>query len=289
MNILISHPELTRDELCGRITNADSPVRRSTHVGNQPAHELVLQCDMPPGIEILAVDTIQGDDKYSNPRKLRGIAEEPALASSKQAGGRLVGAIAVQTEVEDAPCPPKRGEMLGSFHMRALAALRPANMPVQLSTFLNHHRGVYEPAMHIASGQGELKRCVDENGKVLPLSQGLGQTGLFGIKDSSSKGAGALPSLNTMMAVEMTVTMASGAERTLHLAGPDMVRYTCDEARMAQVCRLAQQTAAELGVRTARHIYEVADITHLAMDVDTKVYASQHSLLLSRLAVSHIR
>jgi len=287
MNLVhVEQPRLTVGELKRKIEEKPNPVRRSTHIGNQPAHELLLMHAMPKGIDIVMVDTIQGNDSYAMPKMvvLPGESSLP-LCRRKQAVGRVVSSISVDTGCLpgrlDLACEPIDGESLADFHTRAINALEPTNRPLPMMKFFGSHGDLLSATMTACHRLGKLNRRVLENGTIVAEDTTDPQeTGVFGVDDVTPSTEGAMLPLNGMMALEMSISgMVLGADKTTHLAGPHMADYTRDEARMNDVGLIMAKTASELGVQAMRQCYEVVDITGLSRIVTPETHISQHQLL----------
>ncbi|HVV26087.1 MAG TPA: hypothetical protein VHC21_03600 [Candidatus Saccharimonadales bacterium] len=289
--IEVIQQELSLEELSRQVRARAAPIRRSTHAGNQSPRELLLQCEAPAGIEIIAVDTIQAADNYSQPRKIR-LADSASLPlATNKIGSLIVGKAVVRDDLErhmphhlSLVCQPRPGESLLAFHQRAIAALNPNNMPTPMTDFFLRSPAIYAAVMAAASETGELSRCVNDQGRIEPCSVAINEAGIHGVRDASPENVGVLPSLNTMMAMDMALSIHLGSNCTIHLAGADMTSYTRDQERMAIVGNLLGRAAALLELRpTAPHQYRVTDITsYSALVLDTEAYASQHQLLLTK-------
>lgn len=280
-------PRITLGELVGLIETPTAPIKRSTHVGNQPAHELVLMTALPPGIEILMVDTIQGDDQYTLPKMVRLAEENLPLCRRKLAAGRIVGAISVDRSClprePNLNCMPEDGETLNSFHTRAIANLQPNNMPRQMLDVFSSQPDILAATMTAAHALGEVKRVVTADGTITTHETADPENhGIFGLDDATPKSEGSMIPLNAMMALDMAISnLVQGADRTTHLAGPHMCQYTQDKTRMRKVGEILTKTASELGVIIEPHRYEVVDITGLGRLVSSATHTSQHQLLLT--------
>ncbi len=290
--VMIEHPELSVGQLCQEIRNPTAPIKRSTHVGNQPPHELLLMTEFPTGIGILMVDTIQGNDRYSLPRDIILDRERVLLCSKQEASGRVVGSIAVSKdevpEDLDLCCEPEFGESLSAFHSRAINLLKPNNAPETMSAHFARHPSILRTALNQIHLHGETMCRVDDTGRIsICGDESVDQVGVFGMNDESPPTEGLLPPLNGMMVIDMLISaVALDSDKTIHLAGPDMIRYTRDRTRMENVGMIIGKTAAELGVLVSNHCYQVVDITGLKRVVPTATHASQHQLLRARSVVN---
>lgn len=291
-NVLTTeHPELTVGQLCEQIEQQAAPIRRSAHVGNQPPHELLLMTAMPKGIEILLVDTIQGNDNYhigSPPKLIRLNETEPIpLCTKKAASGRIVGSIAVDESCLPKhrllDCMPVPGESLADFHGRAIEMLGANNRPTLMSEFFDRHSDLFRATMMISAQSGEVRRVVGVDGKIETRSNiCLERDGVFGSHDATPKNQGAMIPLNSMMALDMAIShVYNNSDTTIHLGGRHMVEYTTDPRRMSQVEAIFSKVLAEVGSRVGRHCYRVVNVTGLANIVAPETHISQHQLLAS--------
>lgn len=290
--LVIEHPALTVGQLSEQISCPSAPIKRSTHVGNQPPHELLLMLDFPPGIDIGMVDTIQGNDKYSSPRDIILDRERLPLCSKQEASGRVVGSIAI-SKVElptdlTLACSPELGETLSEFHARAISMLQPNNQPQVLSAQFARHPEIMRAAMGQTHALGEVLCRADSSGRIVMCGdEEIEDVGVFGLLDESPINEGVLPPLNGMMATDILISaIGLNADKTIHLAGPDMIHYTRDQLRMNRVETIIAKTAAELGVIVAGHCYQIVDITGLRRIVPMATHASQHQLLRARSVVN---
>jgi hypothetical protein len=282
--LLVEHPELTVGELCEMIENQNEPVRRSTHVGNQPPCELVIMTALPPGIEVTTVDTIRGNDNYSKPHDV--VLDGGSLPLCERSGskGMLVGSIAVSKvgdpkqadpRVNELVVAPRIGESLASFHTRALEALNPTNTPTPMSDFFAREPEILTAAMQAV----ESTRAATATGHIINQGISIAEVGVFGIDDITPTTEGAMPSLDVMLAMDVLLSIAQDAERTVHLGSVDMVKYTRDTQRMQTVAQLITKVCMELGMKIRPHRYDIVDITGLGNIVSTATHASQHQLL----------
>jgi len=267
----VNHKQMTVAQLATSIESGSRPVRRSTHIGNQPPAELAVMTSLPPGVEVMMVDTIQGNDKYSAPHVLRFGAQDIQLISKKQAANRVVGAITASHEAPSSLV----GERLSTIHNRALSRLALTNSPVPMMEFFNRQPEALRAIMHACADAGELTRRVATDGVVeYGAAINLDQDGIFGLDGAES---GAMLPLNGMMAMDVLVSHMQGADSSLQLAGPDMIGYTQHPARMHDVATRIDQASALLGLAPVQHTYDIVSIAGLSRIVAAN---SQHELLL---------
>ncbi|HVW23466.1 MAG TPA: hypothetical protein VHB51_03230 [Candidatus Saccharimonadales bacterium] len=238
--------------------------------------------EFPKGIDILAVDTVMANDAYTRPNTVHLNGEPIPLCQRKEAKNKVVGAVAINGDClpknPNLICQPHSGEKLTDFHARAITALAPKNEPLLMTEFFTQNSELFRATMLASAQTGEIRRRVTADGTIEPLD-GRTPNGIFGMEDESPSTEGALIPLNGMMALDMAISIALGADKTTHLAGPHMREYTRDPRRMAEVGRLLRQTLSSLGLTAASHCYEVVDITGLASLPSGSAHTSQHELL----------
>lgn len=264
--IRVETPRMTIGELVRHVDTHTEPVRRSTHVGNQPPRELAIMSGLPPGVDVLMVDTIQGDDRYTTPHKLIGAAGDQQLVSRNKASGRVVGSVRGRD--------PHTSELvpLTVMHQAPLDTLRLNNRPVAMMKFFRAYPDHLRATMTACLEANEVRREVHESGKIIPFNTNT--TTIYGEKESVP--AGALLPLNGMMVMDMLVSEEHGSNSTLHLGGADMTRYVADEERMSIVSDIYDKARAALGMQATRHTYRVLDSRGLACAVLAR---SQHELI----------
>lgn len=277
------HTALTIGELSHVIEEKNRPVRRSPHIGNIPSKDLAIMTGLPPGIDVLMVSTIQGDDKITKPYVTRlSNNREIGLTSRNAASGRIIGAVAIKlldTGAHDLPVAPSSGQSIAEYHTEALNRLHLTNQPIDMMDRFNQHPDLLMATIEACKEHGCLHRRVDEDGKIHSGNDlEPHREGVYGITDSTPLRRGVLLPLNGMMAIDMLLSEEEGSDQTLHLGGGDMVRYTRDEERMRDVSQIKARAAALLGRHFLQHRYIVQDCRGLAA-ITPEV--SQHELLLS--------
>lgn len=263
--IRVETPIMTVAELTEHIGSANEPVRRSTHVGNQPSMELTIMAALPMGVDVLMVDTIQGNDKYSQPNTVIGRAAVERLVSNRKADKRVVGSL--RGEVEGAQVS------LIDIHQGALDSLQLNNRPVLMMKYFAAHPELLGAAMEACEEMGEVTRFVDTEGLIHQSHEADKGRPIFG----NASDHGRLLPLNGMMTMDALISHSQQSPSTLHLAGPDMVRYVRNPERMSRVSELFGRACALLALKSAEHNYRVLDTHRLAI----LPVRSQHELLES--------
>jgi hypothetical protein len=277
------HPELTIGELHRAIEAKRRPVRRSPHIGNIPSKDLAVMTGLPPGVEVLMVNTIQGDDKVTKPYVTRLSKDrEVSLTSRSAASGRVIGAVAIKLldqNIHTLPVAPTSGQSIADYHQEALGRLQLSNQPINMMDRFNQHPDMLRATLEACKEQGCLHRRVGEDGKIHSDKDVDFQVeGIYGIHDSTPTHRGVLLPLNGMMTIDMLLSEEEGSPETLHLGGGDMVCYTRDAERMQEVGQIKSRAAALLGRCALPHCYIVQDCRGLAV-ITPEV--SQHELLLA--------
>lgn len=120
---------------------------------------------------------------------------------------------------------------------------------------------------------GEVTRFVDSEGAIHCCEEAVKNRPTFG--DGSD--VGNLLPLNGMMVMDALISQSQQSTSTLHLAGPDMIRYVRNPERMNRVGGLFERTCILLGMPQMNHDYRVLDARQLAVTQAR----SQHELLES--------
>ena len=264
--INIEMPRMTIGELSRHIEAGGEPVRRSTHVGNQPARELAIM-SLPPGVDVLMVDTIQGNDKYTSPNVIKKREDSHTLVSRTKASGRVVGSLLAIDPVDG------REKPLPDIHQRALDELELSNRPTPMMKFFNCYPDLLAATIAACAETDQLRRAVREDGKIIDHSMvDEATTAVYGIDGAQS---GVLLPLNGMMTLDMLISEQQGSESTLHLGGADMMQYVQDSERLSGVDELFGRAISLLGLSRRIHSYRVLDSRGLAVTDEQ----SQHELL----------
>lgn len=263
----IETPALTIGQLTRHIEANGEPVRRSSHVGNQPPRELAIMAGLPSGVDVLLVDTIKGDDAYTRPYKhVTGDTEE-LLVSRRKANSRVVGALeAMQT-----------GEKLSKFHADALDRLPLKNRPQPMMKFFAQYPDFVRATMQACAAIGEVRRQVIEDGKIISHDGGVVEH-IYKLDDE----VGAMLPLNGMIVMDSLVSEEQGSDSTLHLGGADMLRYMSESARFDTISAIRREARALLGKAASSHTYRVLDSRGLAQAVKSR---SQHEMLVTKESI----
>lgn len=264
--INIEIPRMTIGELSRHIESKAEPVRRSTHVGNQPARELAIM-SLPPGVDVLMVDTIQGNDRYTSPNVIKNRNDDHMLVSRTKASGRVVGSLRAVDPIDGVE------RSLPDIHQSALDKLELPNRPVAMMKFFHQYPDLLAATVVACDEANQLRRAVRADGKIIdhsPVEQEEAQ--VYGAKGAQS---GVLLPLNGMMTLDMLISNERGSDSTLHLGGADMMQYVQDPERLAQVDEVFGRAVALLGLTRQIHNYRVLDSRGLAV-IDER---SQYELL----------
>lgn len=268
MSIEIQHPESQSLAAIAQAIEDDIPIRRSPHVGNVNQRELSLIfgiAEMGASVQLEMVDTIQGDDSYSNPRRIEMGGSTTPIVSKKAAKGRVVGACVVNEEGADAM---RRlglstldgvitGDNVKELHMDSLRSILPANAEAYPVSEYFASIGVEIASLAIAASHRVIERplrMVDENGLIRPVGNMEDSNNIFGCGDSPD--IGALLPLEAMMAVEFVEVAIDDTHngQIVHVAGPDMINYTKMPEIMNPTQQIAAMILAELGASVSKAI-----------------------------------
>lgn len=263
--IKVETPHMTIGELTHAIEIGSTPVRRSTHIGNQPPSELVIMSELPPGVDVMMVDTIQGNDRYSSPNMILKNHESIQLLSKNKSRDRAIGyceAINPYTDQLDS---------LENIHEHALNQLNLNNRPMTMMKFFGQYPDILGAAISACLETDQINRIVRADGKITSYDPNASISDIY----TGGKSTGILVPLNGMMAIDMAISNSLNSEKTLHLAGPDMIEYVRDDRRMEVVSELFQRICVLTGLPTREHIYSVIDSRGLGL-IDER---SQHELL----------
>lgn len=255
---------ITVGDLSKRIEERSVPVRRSTHIGNQPPRELAIMAGLPAGVEVLMVDTIQGSDTYTKPYQLHTQDGNRALRSRNSSEGFVVGSLVANQLTQH------ETRTLVEVHQQSLDALPLRNRPVPMMQCFKAYPHILGAVVASCQEEGVITRAVREDGKI--VNEVAGVTAIFGGKETQ----GLLLPLNGMMAMDMLLSEEKGSDATLHLGGNDMVRYTQDHERMASAGSIFDRACALLGLRNRVHRYRIVPAKNLEATVRSQ---SQHVLL----------
>lgn len=267
--------KMTVKKLINTIESRSVPVRRSTHVGNQPPRELAIMAGLPGGVDVLMVDTIQGSDPYTRPYQLIMNGSTQNLRSKSSSEGRVVGSLSA---VDPNDLETKT---LTEIHQQGLDRLVLSNRPVTMMRFFNQYPDTLSAVVEACSQTSQVTRSVDINGKISNSTDGV--RSIFGAPDSH----GLMLPLNGMMAMDMIISENMGSDSTIHLGGLDMIKYTKDAQRMAQVSEIFDTACAVLGLKSRTHRYRVVPAMTLATGIKAnsqyELYATDETIDLSRI------
>lgn len=269
--INVEIPQMTIGELSRHIETNTEPVRRSSHVGNQPARELAIM-SLPPGVDVLMVDTIQGSDRYTSPNIIKDLDSHHTLVSRTKASGRVVGSLMAIDPVDGIE------KSLPDIHQRALDELELSNRPVAMMKFFRQYPDLLTATIAACNEASQLRRAVREDGKIIDHSATTENPVIYGLDSAHT---GVLLPLNGMMTLDMLISAQQGSESTLHLGGADMMQYVQDPERLSQVDELFGRTISLLGLSRQVHTYRVLDSRGLAVTNEQ----SQHELAKTRARI----
>lgn len=236
-------------------------IYRSPHVGNLNNSELNLAFGisaMGGAMQLELVDSIRGDDGYSNPRVLMLGGNALALASRNYAKSRVVGGCVVDESTMDTlrnlgiDTGVASSPTLRTLHVGALQQRLPAAVKATVSSEYFAAIGEDTYGAVLAASQAVINRPlrqVDEEGKLREVSAGASFDSIYGLGENKDQGV--LPPLEAMMAIEVIkkVLETNGSDgQIVHVAGPDMIRYTKDPEVMDPVRGIAGRVLSALGV-----------------------------------------
>ncbi len=261
MSIEIIHPGESSLETVMSAVEEGTSIKRSPHVGNVNVNELQLVfgiAEMGGTMQLDMVDSIQGDDNYSSPRHLVVDGLSIPIVSKKAAKGKVVGACNISEEGE-MNCKKSdianvnEGDNVLELHQNALASILPSTISMSTSTKFFSSIGEQALTAVASTAQSYVERpirCVTNDGSIKQMSQET--QSIFGVGEDP--GQGALLPLEAMMAVELIGAAMSNSDKIVHVAGPDMIRYTKCEAIMQPVKSIVQAVLAEGGISTTSDI-----------------------------------
>lgn len=260
----IETPRMTVGELAEHIESKKEPVRRSSHLGNQAAKELVLMAGFPAGVDIILVDTIPGNDQHSLPYTAQMGDRVVSLRSRSSSEKRVVGSLTAIDPIDGVE------RTLQEIHDHPYDHLNLNNRPVPMLEFFSKYPLAFRVLMGVAANLGEVHRQVTEGGRIEPVTGTI--TDVYGLDGPQ----GALVPLNAMMSMDLLVSTIEGSDRTTHLGGRDMTVYTQDQRRMARVGAIYSRACAVLGLGNRDHLYRIVDGRGLGAITP---HVSQHHLL----------
>jgi hypothetical protein len=307
MNLKVIHPEQASLEVLHSVIQDGDEIYRSPHVGNVNRHELSLAM----GISMLGgtlqmelVDTIQGDDRYSNPRVAMIGDVDLTLVSRRYARNRIVGGCLIEpntidellvhgVKLSEAP------RSLKELHAITLRQALPESVSIMPSSrrFSLLGTDVYGLVLQeTAQIINRPMRRVSVDGKLETVHEVREVDSIYGL--GADESVGLLPPLEAMMAIEVIQKVLSNNGndcQIVHIGGPDMVKYTKDRQIMEPTTQIVRRVLCELGIANSTQVdYIVPCMKTVLMDekfvptVDDTV-RSQYDILtqdsMSRSAV----
>lgn len=298
MKLNIRHPELASLDVLQHAVHDNEIIHRSPHVGNLNNQELSLAFGIGAlggTVQLELVDTIQGDDRYSNPRAVIVGNQNIGLVSRRQAKNKIVGSCHVEPGAFDSLVEAgirldPTLMTLKQLHASALEQVLPPSVSVVSSSesFAEIGSVPYGLVMQAAARVIDRPiRQVAANGKLKEASlTDVGQS-IYGIGPDCDEGL--LPPLEAMMAIEIIkkVIDDNGVDgQIVHVAGPDMIRYTKDDHIMQPAEQIAQRVLSELGAPEGIKIDYVVPCMKTILESDgfkspiDKTVQSQYDILV---------
>lgn len=256
---------INADQLSDRIDRKLAPVRRSSHVGNQPPCELAVITDLPSGVDVLLVDTIRGDDRSTRPDLMIKNDDSIRLLSRRKAARHVVSSLVGIDPVDNIE------RSLIDIHDRPFVEHGAANRPVLMTRFFRQYPDAFRATIAACMDRGQIRRIVDEGGIIH-------EAGASSIRDDEIFGLtgdhGIMIPLNGMMALDMLISKELGSDDMIHIAGDDMIQYVQDPMRMQEVAMIIARARDIMALPQFSPRYQIFDIERLP-----KPHAvSQHSL-----------
>lgn len=260
MKLNIIHPEMDSFQTITDAIDQSEVIFRSPHVGNLNNAELNLImgiCSVGGQVQVELVDTIKGDDSYSNPRVVAVGNREIPLVSNKKSKNRIVGSCTIEPEALKelhfvGIHVPDFVNNLKELHLLSLGDVMPDGVSIVPSSNSFAELGAerYGTVIELAKDlTGRPLRRVLPDGKIAAIDDNSYQDGIYGVGDNLESGV--LPPLEAMMAIEIIKTAIStdGQDtQIVHVGGPDMVVYTKNRQMMSVVDQIAQSALSRLGI-----------------------------------------
>jgi hypothetical protein len=282
MNIEVRHPGADSLACIMGATSEKQVVRRSPHVGNVSGDELELIMGLDAigaNVQLEMVDTIHGRDQYSSPRLIIVGDQKVPIAGNKQSNGRVVGMCRVNAdgtkniERSGIGLDIFEGDSLADTHMASLERILPDSVDVSLSSAFLSSIGREAMELVLCESQTIINRplrVAQSCGKIVMANEHYDMNDVFGAGDNPLQGV--LPPLEAMMAIEIIQAgmQVNGSDmQIVHIAGPDMIRYTKDTQVMDPVKQIATKVLVELGVSSTSNIeYIIPSMATLLADKD---------------------
>ncbi len=261
MKLSIIHPE---EDSIGALESAivdGDCVYRSPHVGNVNNSELSLMfglSEMGAMVQVELVDSIRGDDRYSRPQVALIGDSAITLASRNSAKSRVVGGCEPKPEAVDelialgVKVDTELSPTLRSLHVGSLEQAVPESVSITVSSEYFATMGQMAYKMVLEEAQKVVDRPlrnVDSQGKPREVSGEHTLDNIYGLGDNP--GEGLLPPLEAMMAMEVVKKLIDNNSQDgqiVHVAGPDMIRYTREDGIMGRVETIAQNVLSGLAI-----------------------------------------
>ncbi len=259
MKLNILHPEKQSLQFVSQAIESDEILYRSPHVGNVNSKELGLVLGLSAigaRMQLELVDTIRGNDSYSQPKVAVVGLQKVALASNKHAG-RIVGSCQAKPEgVEQLSTLgidlPEATTDLKQLHVNSLMQALPGSVEVTPSTefFAQIGDEAYEIVLREAAKTIDRPlRRVQSTGKIDQAVDSVDFSNIYGL--GSEPREGLLPPLEAMMAIEVIKQLLENEgsdSQLIHIAGPDMIEYTKDNSIMKPVENIVNRVLSDLGM-----------------------------------------
>lgn len=257
MKLNVSHPKEQSLQLVTQASDEGEILHRSPHVGNVNNQELGLLFGLSAlGVELQLelVDTIRGNDSYSQPRIASVGLKKIVLASNKHAA-KIVGSCQVQPQGVDELNrlgieTDSAAKTLKDIHVGSLKAVIPENVSITPSSesFAQLDRLVYETILRETQKViSRPMRSVTETGKIEEINDTSDFKTIYGLDGA----LGVLPPLEAMMAIEIIKKVIENKgedQQTIHVGGKDMVKYTREDVLMQTVEDIVSRTLSDFGV-----------------------------------------
>lgn len=261
MKLTVISPEDASLQTIQSTIDQGETIYRSPHVGNVNNAELSLAFGvnaMGGAMQLELVDSVRGDDSYADPRSLLLGGTTLALVSRNYAKSRVVGGCAIdEVTMEtvrslgislDVTTPPT----LRTLHVDALRRALPSSVAATVSSeyFATIGESIYQ--LILAESQAAVSRPlrrVNEEGKLREVGPVSNFDSIYGLGENKDEGL--LPPLEGMMAIEIVKKVLEtngGDSQIVHIAGPDMIRYTKNPEVMEPVRAIAARVLSELGM-----------------------------------------
>lgn len=299
MKLDIRHPDRQSLQVVSRAIENNETLYRSPHVGNVNNEDLSLIKGlgaMDARIQLELVDTIRGNDSFSQPRVAVVGLQNIVLASNKHAG-RVVGSCQVKDEgIKELQALGVRIDSeagtLKAVHVEALKQALP-NTSVTPSTEFFGQIGpdVYEMILRESEKVvSRPLRMVTATGKIADATDELDFSNIYGLGSNE----GLLPPLEAMMAIEVVKKVLENEGRDsqiIHIGGASMTQYTKEEGIMKPVEDIANRVLSDLGIPSAvvvEYIVPCREKILHSNDFDSVISRdvnSQYDILVSKQTV----